>query len=256
MGPEMTEADGSLRFSAGSRGNYLNVKRWTPAGKEFLPNYQDLSPTPQLDASGEVVFLHSVALVRQGCVEGLSLYSATFFDPKTSQPTKTMQTFSVDYRAALIKVLTLCGATLPDNPTDAELAEIADKFQPSTENPDLVTMGAVDKAVFKHVTPLVARLEDADRAALINKATAAGKVIPLSADLLKTVPLTTLGAMIEALPVTVPLNERGKSKETEQPRTVTLSAVQKDICKNLGLSEEAYLKTLKAEPPSAELTLV
>ncbi len=57
-------------------GLFLEDIAWTPSGKQYASNYSDLSPAPLLD-SGEVTFLHSVALCPQGCVDGLTFLSAT-----------------------------------------------------------------------------------------------------------------------------------------------------------------------------------
>lgn len=51
---------------------------WTAAGREHVSggHYIDLSPTLQLNAAGEAVFIHSAALCRQGAIPNLSLFSA------------------------------------------------------------------------------------------------------------------------------------------------------------------------------------
>ena len=58
-------------------GIYLENIRWTPEGQRMAMNYSDLSPALLTDTSGAVTFIHSVALCRNGAVEGLTFHSAT-----------------------------------------------------------------------------------------------------------------------------------------------------------------------------------
>ncbi len=50
--------------------------RWTPEGVQALSNFQDLSPTVEVSPDGSVLFIHSVALCRNGAVHGLELAQA------------------------------------------------------------------------------------------------------------------------------------------------------------------------------------
>lgn len=57
-------------------GLVLENIRWTDDGKRNIEHYPDLSPAIKLDDSGEVIFIHSAALARNGAVKDLHLCSA------------------------------------------------------------------------------------------------------------------------------------------------------------------------------------
>ena len=65
-------------------GLWIACGTYTPDGVENALNFPDLSPCVQLDENGEVVFLHSVALCRQGAVDGLGFYSVDL--PSVGRP--------------------------------------------------------------------------------------------------------------------------------------------------------------------------
>jgi phage I-like protein len=58
-------------------GLYLSSIRWTPEGEKAARNYADLSPAVQLDKDGQVIFVHSAALTRNGAVDNLHFFSAS-----------------------------------------------------------------------------------------------------------------------------------------------------------------------------------
>lgn len=58
-------------------GLYLENVTYTASGAAGAKNFEDLSPAVKLDEQGRVVFLHSVALVRNGAVHGLTFFSAS-----------------------------------------------------------------------------------------------------------------------------------------------------------------------------------
>lgn len=76
------------------------------------------------------------------------------------------------------------------------------------------------------IKTISARLDKFERQALIDKATFAGKVIPLKADQLATIDLTTLSAMIDNLEVTVPLHRRTPSTSVEKPTDASAQALR------------------------------
>jgi phage I-like protein len=92
------------------------------------------------------------------------------------------------------------------------------------------------------VTSLAADFEAFRRDQLVKEASAAGKVIPLSADELKTVSLATLSAMIAKLPATVPLAAATPGTGNEPPVVKTLSAGAKVIADKLGLTPAQQAK--------------
>ena len=80
-----------------------------------------------------------------------------------------------------------------------------------------------------------------ERENIVERATAAGKVIPLSADEIAATPIATLKSMVEKIPATVPLSATTPSKDGK-PALKPLSATEIAVCKNLRISEEDYRK--------------
>ncbi len=68
--PRPVAGYGRPRVVAGN-GIWLEDIEWKPPGVAKAWQYEDLSPAVLMDAQGEVVFMHSVALVRAGAVFGL-----------------------------------------------------------------------------------------------------------------------------------------------------------------------------------------
>jgi hypothetical protein len=75
--PAPVAAHGVPSVVAGE-GIILSELEWTPDGEAAVRGryYIDLSPTIELNAAGEAIFIHSAALCRQGAIPGLSLFSA------------------------------------------------------------------------------------------------------------------------------------------------------------------------------------
>lgn len=229
--PEVVEGEGL----------FLGACEWTPSGTKMASNYRDLSPTVLLDSNNEVIFIHSLALCQHGKVEGLTLYSTDL-----NLSALHMKTNAMDTSTALTALLKKLGVTLPDSPTEADIVDAVAKYAPAqtTDGPEVTALSAVDVRLKKIEADGAKR----DRDALVALAVSQGKVIPLSDELVATMPLTTLSAMIEKIPVTVPLNSRGQSPVTPRAAVTTLSSTQKDLCRKMGLKEEDYLKTLASEP--------
>ena len=236
--PEVVEGDGL----------YLNITEWTDNGREHAGSYRDLSPTPQLDENGEVIFLHSAALCRQGAVDDLTFYSASFTNPSSLKPHTApapMPTPNpLDPKASLTKLLGTLGVTVKDGATDAEIIAAAEAFKPAAAVATEPT--TLSAELDSRLKALESRTENSERDGLVALATSQGKVIPLSAEQIKATPLTILGALVENLPATVPLASRGKSatgsKEEPRGKVVALSAEDKFVMKTLGVSEEDYIK--------------
>jgi len=184
-------------------GVFFNVSRWTPDGEKNALNFQDLSPAPAMDESGEVVFLHSVALCRQGDVEGLHFVTLSVGSGNQEDP--------MDHKATLLKVL-----KLPATATDEDIQTAADAARP----PDIAAMTAKVSDLEGKVTALsadLAALKAADvkrqRDAIVAQAAREGKVIPLSAEQIGAMDLAALADMVGKLPVTVPLSKRTPAVE-------------------------------------------
>jgi phage I-like protein len=214
-------------------GLFLDQVAYTPSGETHARNYADLSPTPELAADGTVLFLHSVALVRQGAVEGLSFFSVEMaaVDQESEQVTKNQEEIALMEKilALLKKALGLAEAATEDEVVTAIQALSA--LQPKivaleTALGPLVALTAADGKltmlsaglegikgklgdtdVTGKITTLSAELETIRKDLVCYQARIEGKVVPLSADELKTTSLETLTGMIAKLPVTVPVGK-------------------------------------------------
>lgn len=177
-------------------GLYMDDLIYTPSGEENALEFIDLSGAVSQDENGEVVFMHSTALCRHGAALDVSYYSITI-NPTEKDTNMELKDVVEKLDSALAQI--------------AALQKVVDGMKPS----DVVETLNVSRTVAGQVTAqgetlktLAVRLDGFERKALLDKATNAGKVIPLSADEMKTVDLTTLSAMIDKLPVTVPLHRR------------------------------------------------
>jgi phage I-like protein len=247
-------------------GLYLVDIEWTPAGKKYAANYHDLSPTPKLDDHGEVVFLHSVALCRQGAVRDLTFYNASFLQPHASPPPMENTTPStapqgeaVDYRGLLVALLQKLGVNLPDTATDADIATMVDQFKAPAPTDTDSSDESRAKTASTRPLGVEARIDQIEKDGLLTLAATQGKVIPLNAEEIRATSVAVLRSMIDRLPVgAVPLAARqgGNPARPNEPGCVAaLTAAQKLIVKNLNLSEEKYLATLNAEK-AASVTLL
>jgi phage I-like protein len=257
-------------------GLYLENIEWTPSGQENARNYHDLSPTPLLNKQGEVVFLHSVALCRQGAVDGLTFFNASLLhlttmdnDTTTTPPPSNS---GVDYKGLLISILQKLGVAVPDGASDADIAGMVDQFKapaptpPTTkkdgpaspEAPDPTTMTPGERFIFSQLQKLQADRDGDAKHTLILRASQEGKVIPLGAEEIKATPLSVLQVMVDKLPPgTVPTQSHrgnGAAPAGGTPPLTTLTAGEKEMCLNLGITEESFLKEKQKNPGAARVT--
>ncbi|HMO03906.1 MAG TPA: phage protease [Kiritimatiellia bacterium] len=174
-------------------GLYLDDLIYTPSGEKNALSYIDLSAAVSKDPNGEVVFMHSSALCRQGATPDVSYYS---IDLTPKQKETTMELKDI-----------IAGLTALNTTVDSQKAQLG----------QLLALSQTVTTQQTTITALSARLDKFERQALVDKATTAGKVIPLSAEELAKVDLVTLSAMVDKLPVTVPLSRRTPSSSVETP---------------------------------------
>ena len=98
---------------------------WTPEGREYVSggHYRDLSPAVKTDASGNVIFLHSAAVCRQGAVPDLILFSAQSTH-QTHQPKKEN---TMDPKKLLCVILGLDAEKATDEEIEAAAQKAADE---------------------------------------------------------------------------------------------------------------------------------
>lgn len=211
-------------------GLFLDQIEYTPSGESHARNYIDLSPAPERTADGTVVFLHSVALVRQGAVEGLSFFSVDVSEEdgsnqqtQTEQDTEVMDKIMALLRKALglkedageqdictaiqalsalqPKIVALEGALAPL----VALTAADGKLTVLSAGLDGVKGKIGDLDVQAKITTLSTDLETIRKELVSYQARIEGKVIPLSAEQIGTTSLAALQEMVGKLPVTVPV---------------------------------------------------
>lgn len=236
-------------------GIYLSNLEWTEEGAEHARggHYPDLSPAVYCNDRDEVIFLHSAGLVRQGEIDGLTLNLSAELEQRI------MKTNALDTRSLLVGMIKACGVELPDNATDAQIEEAVAKAGEAMKKPEpkkegdgdtggdvLKTLGVEIGKLRDEVKALRGDKERGEREALIEKACAAGKVIPLSAEVLDTLPVTALSALVDGLPAgAVPIDR--KTGKPAEPKSFGATsgedaAAQQAVLKQLGITEDQFKK--------------
>lgn len=177
-------------------GLYVTVLNWTPTGKDKAINYVDLSPAPAVNSKRELVFIHSVALCRQGATEDLHFLTLSVGETSTKESAMDPK----DLQELISKSISDALKPLTDRLTVLETTGTGAKTS-------IETLAADMTATKQTVATLTATLAQKDREDLILDAKRAGKVIPLSAEDLKTVDLGMLRKIVAQTPVTVPVSQ-------------------------------------------------
>jgi phage I-like protein len=261
--------------------------RWTEEGRENREHYPDLSPAIKLDDDGEVIFCHSGALARNGAVKGLHLCAAsdlsadltrkitTLMAKAEKTPTHEVKTPSVHKPGTfMINTDLLKGILkLPADATDDDINNALTALDGSTADPAsggdaaaaapedapnptavkalgatlIKAIKAIKDELGSEIKTLNARLDGAERQAIVEAATAAGKIVPpewLPNDKgVGGLPNGQLRTLCATLPEIVPLSAR-TPRDVRDPNAggSAISAVDREVMKNLGLTEEQWKK--------------
>ena len=247
-------------------GIVLSDVQWTPEGEEFVGggHYIDLSPTLQLNADGEAVFLHSAAVCRQGAIPDLSLFSAEAVPPQLlalSTKPKTM-----DPKKLLAALL---GVSEDASDTDFEDAAKTFAANSKTSASKMATLSSTVEGLtaftgegktFKSFADLPARLEQvitsvaklegfhqtAQRNEIVRDATLQGKAIPQTAlEGENQLSNAQLKALCASLPVTVPLDQRTVALSADVSATAATNTEELAVFSALGLSKDQVAKHTK-----------
>lgn len=247
-------------------GIYLSAIEYTADGRESLlgGHYPDLSPTLRVNDAGEVIFMHSLAAVRQGEVDGLTLFNPAagtkaavalaalsaegLFALEADDKYKSADG-QPDWRAITIAALNAAGASLDDDAEGDDILSAAAALKQPAKSPTPTTTEPVKTMSAEVLTALETRLValEADtavskRQTILSNAARDGKIIPLSAESIEQLSPAVLEEMVAALPAgQVPLNS-----ETEGAADVTLSAgataADLAVAQQLGLSADDLKK--------------
>lgn len=236
--PRHSPGGGSIEVVPGE-GVFLTAIEYTPNGLEHAASYQDVSAVVHLDADKRPLWISSVALTPTGDVAGMEFREAVAALSALESPLKIEveiqpnETKTMDYKSILMKLL-----GLPETATDDELAAAAEKFAPPAKPAESADTAAMSARLDK----LELAEQSREREALVSRATAAGKVIPLSAEQIAETPVAILSALVDGLPAgEVPL-PGAKAEEKPGKETVALSADEANAAKKLGLTPEEFRK--------------
>ncbi len=265
--PRNVAANGALQVVEGE-GIYITNPLWTPHGEKSIREHlhPDLSPTLKTDDAGEVVFVHSAALCRQGAVtdlriftaasifsaEQLAAFSAAAYLPERGEPGRSSSQFTSPSKSMDYKKLVCLLLGLDPNTPDADIETAATKFaaqanEVKTFSANLAKLNERLASLEKgdRIAALETKLAASERAALITAATAAGKLVPHSAEIDK-LDNASFKAVLDSLPADiVPLSQRTpEGLKTFTPSAVvpTGSAFDETVRKQLGISEADWKK--------------
>lgn len=232
--PRKRAAEGRLEVVPGE-GVYLHATQWTPEGADAVNgrHYSDLSPAILTNKAGEVIFIHSVALARQGATEDLPL------DLHASDPLNTLFTThsTMDqYKKILLALLGLSDSATDDQIHSSAL-KLGEKLDAAGKQGDTIkTMSANYDALLK-------RVDDNERASLIRDAIKAGKLVPHSAN---TLDLAAVRTLLSELPAdVVPMDRRtpeGVKLHSSNAMTSAEEANADEVCRQLGLKKDDFKK--------------
>jgi phage I-like protein len=251
-------------------GIYMTSVAYNPGQEEIVRSgaYPDLSPTPLTNERREVIFLHSVALCRQGEVDGVVFpirLSAELAEVYNNTNTNNKQTMNREQLLALLASMgvTNLAADITDealltrvNERGAELQALA-AATPAPTPPAPATPPAPVDAANETLSKLEARIRGMECDTILRNAASQGKVIGLSAEVVATMTPTQLQAVVDAAqPGRVPTSPVRGSGTAATPPAGGLTMLSSEIAKNLGLvgMKEEKRKELagKYHPTEAE----
>lgn len=203
----------------------LASPEWTKEGLEKAEHYADFSPAVIHDSETmEVIGIHSVGLVRNGAVEGLTFCTADGGSVQDSnQEDETMK----ELLAALI-----AAKMLPDGADEAAavklMVEMFGKVMAMPAETDLTAdkvKTIAGEVADGKITPLSAELIRVRKDRIRDQARAEGKVIQLDETAITALSVEQLTDHVSKLPVTVPLEQRTRttpaSAEDAGGKTIT-----------------------------------
>ncbi len=180
-------------------GVYLANITYTDSGKDHAKDYEDVSASPvTLASSGEVIMIASVALCRNGAVDGIefkqvALSAAIVEDLSALDITQTQTESSMEELKKIAQALGLNEDATVDQITDA-INKMHTAQATAAEKQKVET------------TALSARLTALEKGQMLATAAQQGKVVGLSAEIIKSLSTDDLQKHIDGLQATVPLN--------------------------------------------------
>lgn len=259
-----TEANGQPAPAAGwfdglewreGQGLYATGLRWTPRAKQMIADqeYRYQSAVFSYDKDGRVLQLMHACLTNNPALDGLDPVAALRFAHQTTTPEES----PMDRK----ELLALLG--LPDAASDEQIktglaalkakadsaaglqAEVA-SLKAATPDPAKFVSVEVMNGLRNEVAALTARVNGDEADSLIKGALADGRLLPAQEPWAKDLAKTNLAALKQYVETAQPIAAlRGQQTDGKQPQTDKpgqLSEVELAICRNLGVSQEAYTK--------------
>jgi phage I-like protein len=244
--PRLVAAFGTPSVEHGV-GIILSDLRWTPEGIAALTggHFQDLSPAVFRRADGTVFALHSAGLCKHGEIDGLTIAAGSgLLSPQFAALSASLpQPIPMKHSDALIALLLALGVTLAPDADEAtteaafkSAAEAVDKMKTETEI-EISPLSAQVTALTAQVQAMQATRDTDAKTALVSAASAAGKVIALSADQILVTPLSVLQTLVDAAkPGEVPLTRLTTEKEIVATTPEAFTATDSEIFARFGLT--------------------
>lgn len=215
-------------------GLFLDQMMYTPSGVENAREYIDLSPVVAQNDTGEVLFLHSAALCRQGAVEDLQFYNVELEEGGADSIeglNAELQKMRKALRAVSEKIYEI---------------ERAVEKQANADALDELTANSV-KDLSDQVTTLSTSFDEVRREQLIAAARAQGKKVP-SDEVTNKLDLTALSALLNDLePDRIPLQRR-------TPATVREHTVPEDSDESHAAAIRNRAHALQSQNPTWSFT--
>ena len=245
--PRIVAAHGVPRVVMGE-GLFIEDLRWTPEGEASVKggHHPDLSPTIKTDEAGEVVFLHSTALCRQGAAPELQVFSAALSSAQLQLFSAQLSTLSPQLSSPMNHKELLCLILGLDanSATDAQITEATKSFATKLTaalgaGTQLQTLNATVDGLRTSLGALQTKLDKGERDQLVATALREGKLIPHGAEF-DTMSNTAFAAVLASLqPGVVPLEKR----TPDLVKTFTApgiaepdAAIEAAVFKQLGIS--------------------
>ncbi len=222
-----------------NEGLVFETLNWTGVGKDYREHYHDLSPAVQLDDSGEVIFCHSGALCRNGATFDLHAFNAGY-DFKTLNTVRFGDQPAGKVSVDLDRLRKLLQLSADATVEDINKALLAIEAMPDKGNE------ALGANAVKEIKALTARFDALERKEILDGALRSGKIVPLS--VLPNdkgeggLPTDQLRALVAELPEIVPVDQRTPDKLRAFVTLTPVNPVQKQVCDQLGISEESMRK--------------
>jgi phage I-like protein len=246
--PKKVAGHGVPRVVPGE-GLFIEEIRWTPEGDESIRggHHPDLSPAIKTNSAGEVVFIDSAALTRNGAAmdlrvfsEALSAEQLKIFSAAISQP-PTQST--MDYKALLLALL-----ALQANASDTDIAAAAKTFGDNLKSvlgqaESLKTLSADFGKMKEKLEGFEKSVAKSERESITAAALAAGKLVPHGAAI-DALDNAAFKAIVDGLQAgVVPLEKR-------TPELVKTHSVQignndgsaDEVRRHLKISDESWKK--------------